>query len=173
MSLQLVPVINFISLLAQYNDSARHAALEEGFLDMLLRIYVIFPTFHMSTAESTADKRSRRKALLDVCRSALDVLSVESHYSDMVFNHPVYHLWLRCHELVPSYVVWTPEDALDARCAAWRRVEVDIIKRRLMTIWCLASTMEMRDRNSEIWACMDIVEFSRCILRFSSPDNCI
>ena len=42
---RLVPtsMINFISLLAQHNDSARHS-LEGDFLDMLLRIYVVFPS---------------------------------------------------------------------------------------------------------------------------------
>jgi hypothetical protein len=166
-------VINFIALLAQQNDSARHAALEGGFLDMLLRIYVVLPTFYMPTAESMTEKRTRRSALVDACKSALDIFSAESLYFDVVCNHPVYYIWLRCDELVPSYVVWTPEDALDARCAAWRRTEVDIIKRRLMTIWNLASAMEMQGRNSEIRACMDIVEFSRCILHYSIPNRCI
>jgi hypothetical protein len=126
----------------------------------------------MSTAESTAEKHSRRKALLDASRSALDILSAESHYSNLVFNHPVYYLWLRFDELVPNYVVWTPEDASEARCAAWRRTEEDIIKRRLMTIWSLPSS-KMRSKNSEIEACMDIVEFSRFIPCYSIPNRCI
>lgn len=156
-------MINFISILAQHNDFARDAAIEGGFLDMLLRIYVVLPTFYMATAESTTEKRSRRAALFDTCRSALDILSTKSYHFDMVFNHPVYDLWLRCDKLVPNYVVWTAEEALDARCIAWRKTESDIITRRLMTIWNLSPSSDALFR-----ACLDIVEFTRSIPHYPS-----
>jgi hypothetical protein len=146
-------MIYFIAELARCNPSARQATLEGGFLDMLLRIYVVFPTFYSSNAENPA----RPSALLDACESAIAVLSTDHLHADLVCNHPVHDLWLRGDQFIPGNVTRIPE-LLEDRCIAWRRTEAHFVKTRLMTIW---SASRYSEENAEFQACIDIVEFSR------------
>jgi hypothetical protein len=77
-----MPMIHFVAELARHNQSARQAALEGGLLDMLLRIYVVFPMFYMSNTE----RQTGQSALLDVGESALVFLSADTLRADAVYN---------------------------------------------------------------------------------------
>jgi hypothetical protein len=124
---------------------------------MLLRIYVVFPTFYMSTAE----KREQHPALIDACKSILAVLSTEFDYLETMLIHPVHDLWLRSDKLIPDYFESTSEEALRGRCLAWRGTDAPIVKRRLMTIWSVFPSLENHSESTGLQVCNDIVEFSR------------
>jgi hypothetical protein len=62
--------------------------MEVSFLDLLLRIYVVFPTFYTPDTE----RRARQSAVLTT-RSTLQVLSAGSLHADIMYNHSVYDLW--------------------------------------------------------------------------------
>jgi hypothetical protein len=149
-ALQLVLAISFIAELTQHNLSARQAALEGDFLDMLLRVYV---TFYKPNAEGA------QSVMVTTFQSALSVLSAEAFHADIVRHHPVYDLWLRGNQLAPCYVPRAPEETLEERCAAWRSMRAPLTKRRLMTIWSV-STRSTND-DAEFQPCADVVEFSR------------
>lgn len=165
-TLQLVPTIDFITELAKYKDSACHAALEGGFLDFLLHIYVIFPTFHMSPV----DEGKHQSALVDACRSALTVLSAEQYEPTILTDQPVHHLSL-CEQLFPNYAIKLQEEALELRCLAWRRAETHFIKTRLITI--ISSLSRAHEKNTEFLLCIDIVEFTRYLLPIAFLNLCL
>jgi hypothetical protein len=147
----LVAVIDFIMELTRHNQFARQAALEGGFLDMLLRIYVVFPISYKSDGEAAYS------VLLSACQSAISVLSADAFCADLLRNHPVYDLWLRGDQLTPYYVPRSPEEILEDRGAAWRITRARLVKRRLMIIWSVLSTHD----NVQFQTCADVVEFSR------------
>jgi hypothetical protein len=151
--------MHFIEDLARHNPAARQAALDGGFLNMLLRIYVVFPTFYWSNAEEHA----RHSLLLDACESALAVLSTGAVRADIISNHPVHDLWLRDEQLVPGHadVTRIREESLEDRCCAWRRTEAHFIRTRLKTIWSMSPWYEGNNENAEFQGCIDVVEFSR------------
>jgi hypothetical protein len=153
--LKLVPVIDFIADIVRRNHVACQAVLEGGFFDMLLRIYVAFPTFYKYNAE----EKSCQSAMFTACQSAFKALSVNALYAEIVRSHPVYDLWLRVDQLSSQDVSTTSEESLPDRCAAWRKTEAHLVKRRLMIIWS-ASTLSA-DNDAEFLVCADVVEFSR------------
>lgn len=124
---------------------------------MLLRTYVVFPTFYKSIAE----KRSYHPPLLDACKSVLAVLSTEFDYLEIMLVHPVHDLWLISDKLIPDYFGGTPEEVLEGRCLAWRRTDALIVKRRLITIWSIFPSLEHHSSRTGLQVCADIVEFSR------------
>jgi hypothetical protein len=149
---RLVPLIDFIGELARHNQFARHTTVEGGCLNMLLRIYVVFPTLHTSDPERSLNN----SAILTACKSTLDVLSASTLHADIVSNHPV---WLRGNQLTNSSPK-TPLESLEDRCIAWRSVETILVKGRLMTIWS-TSTWSGANEDAGFQACIDIIEFSR------------
>lgn len=156
-ALQLVPLIDFIGGLARHNQVAGQAAVEGGFLDMLLRIYVVFPTFYTPDAES----RARQSAMLTACKSALEVFSAGTLHADILWNHPVCDLWLRGDQLIPNCAPKTPLESLEDRCFTWRRAGALMVKRRLMMIWSTSAWSGGNREDAEFQACIDMVEFSR------------
>jgi hypothetical protein len=124
---------------------------------MLLRIYVVFPTFYMSIAE----KRERHPALIDACKSVLAILSTEFDYLEILLIHPVHDLWLRSDKLIPPYLESTPEELLEGRCLAWKRADAQVVKRRLVTIWSVFPSLENHSESTGMQVCTDIIEFSR------------
>jgi hypothetical protein len=148
----VLPVIDFIAELAGQMPFARQAALEVGFLDMLLHIYVVFGTVYSGHTE----KRAGQSKLLSACRSTLHILSPDTSHTDIVCKHPIYDLWLRDDKLVLSDIDSVPEEYLQNRYNAWRQAGAQPAMCRLMVIWC---TTPIPD--AEFQACIDIVEFSR------------
>lgn len=132
---------------------------------MLLRTYVVFPTFYMSIAE----KRSHHPALLDACKSVLAILSTEHDYLEIVLIHPVHDLWLCSDKLIPDYFETNSAEALESRCLAWRGIDALIVKRRLMTIWSVFPSLENHRENTGLQVCTDVVEFSRYFFSYCHP----
>ena len=151
-----MPSIDFIGELARHNQFARHTTVEGGFINMLLRIYVVLPAFYTSDPERPLNN----SAILTACKSTLDVLSASTLRADIASNHPVYDLWLRGNQLTSSPPK-TPLESLEDRCIAWRSVETILVKRRLMTIWSTSTWSGANNEDAGIQACIDIIEFSR------------
>ncbi|KIM86727.1 hypothetical protein PILCRDRAFT_314087 [Piloderma croceum F 1598] len=155
----LIPLLQFVSRSASQNDSACRTALNAGILDLLLRIYVIFPSF----SRSAIDAPEHWSPLLKACRSTLHVLSRSETNHDVVLQHPVCFIWMDCHPHPPVYSLEprSPLDVLLARCAAWRETGKACVRRRIMMIFIdsLWKSNAFEIENAE--ACTDIVEFAR------------
>lgn len=149
--------MDFIADLAERNVLARQAALDGGFLDMMLCIYVNFPTFYLSEEE----KITHRSALLEACKCAFSVLSGESLFLESVLSHPVHSFWLGDNLSVINGVSKTPEQSLEDRCLAWRRIDPWLVKRRLMALWSTSVTADSFGEEEIYQSCTDMVEFSR------------
>jgi hypothetical protein len=154
--LGLAPVLNFISQVSTQSDSACQTVLDVGILNMLLRIYVVFPTL----SDSTREDADRKLELRDACWLIFDVLG-QSQYREVVHNHPVCILWTDCHSQPPGYTVDAPTDPVQDRCAAWRRVEKSCVKRRAVAIYKYSLWKAEAGTNVGMQACIDIVEFTR------------
>ena len=128
--LMLTPMLNFISRFATQNDSACRTVLDVGILNMLLRIYIIFPVLSGTTREDA----DRKLALRDTCRLVLDILG-QSPDRDTTFNHPICILWTDCNSQPPGYTDNAPADPVHDRCSTWRRVEMPCVKRRALVIY--------------------------------------
>jgi hypothetical protein len=155
----LVPTLQFIVRIVMQYDSTCRAALKAGILDMILRIYVIFPTF----SQSAVDGAEHWSPLLKACRSTLLVLSESLTNADDISHHPVFSLWTDCQPYPPVYTAepQSPDDIFRARCTAWRKTTRSCVKRRLSIIYAnslwKSNVYEMED----IEACVDMVEFTR------------
>ena len=152
----LAPVLDFIARIATQSDSACQTILDVGVLDMILRIYIIFPTLSASTQEDA----DRRLALRDACRLTLGVLG-QSQHQEAVSNHPACILWADCHSQPPNYTVDTPVDPVQNRCAAWRRVEKSAIERRAVVIYRYFLRKADASTDMDVDAYIDIVEFTK------------
>jgi hypothetical protein len=130
---------------------------------MLLRIYVVFPTFYVSIAE----KRERHPALIDACKSVLAILSTEFDCLEVLLIHPVRDLWLRSDKLIPHYFESTSKEFLEGRCLAWRGTDAPTVKRRLVTIWSVFPSLENHSESTGLQVCTDIIEFSRYCFPYS------
>jgi hypothetical protein len=150
----LIPVLNFIARFATQNDSARQAIINIGVLNMVLRIYIIFPAISGSTPED----EDRRLVLRDACRSILYILG-QSRHMEAVHTHPACTLWIDCQLQPPGYSVDGPTRLFQDRWAAWRRVETSCVKRRA-TVICRHSLWKSGS-NVNMEACIDLVEFTR------------
>lgn len=95
----LIPTLQLITRVVIQNDDQCQTVLEAGVLDMLIRVYVIFPTF----AQSTIDGPEPWTPLLKACRSLLLALRDSPNNRHTVLRHPVYTLWAECRPLPPSY----------------------------------------------------------------------
>jgi hypothetical protein len=155
----LVLVLHFITGISTQGDSACRTALDAGILDMLLRIYVLFPSF----SRSPIDVPEHWSLLLQACRSTLLALSQSETNHDSVLQHPVCAVWTDCHPHPPPYSAEppAPQDSIPARCAGWRRAESKYIKRRMMTIIIDSQWRSNIYEIEDIEACADIVEFTR------------
>jgi hypothetical protein len=152
----LAQVLQFISRFAIQSDSARQIALDSGVLDMILRIYVILPTY----SDSTRQNADSKVALRDACRLTLELLS-QSQHQEAVLNHPVCTLWKDFHLQPPGYGIDAPADPAQERCAAWRRVEKSCVERRMIIIYRHTLWKPDAGGGVGIEACDDIVEFAK------------
>jgi hypothetical protein len=144
----LTPVLKFVTHIATQNDLASQTVLEAGILDMLLRIYVIFPALSGSLPEDVG----RKLALMDACRSIVIVLGMSSE--TLVFNHPVCILWTdRNSEHL--------DNPFKERCDAWRRTSRPCALRRLVVIYINSLWKSVNDIISGREACIDIVGFTK------------
>jgi len=160
--LVLVPVLNFISRFAAQSDPACQIALDAGVLDILLRIYIIFPTL----SDSTGENAGRKVALRDACQSTLGVLS-QSQHQEAIIKHPVCILWKDVHSQPPRYTIDAPTNPDNERSVEWRRVEKSCVERRMIIIYNYALWKPRHDGNVDE-ACIDIVEFTKSALYHSS-----
>jgi len=145
-------MIDFISFVAQHNDEAGQAVLDGGFLDMLLRIYVLCPTFDFK------DTNEQRVTLSDACASALSILSRQPHHLEVILSHPICALWTQCRRLFR--IQDTLPDFVSARRVSWRSMDRSFFVRRLGTIYKLLSKPGLgKTVATEI--CCDLVEFSQ------------
>jgi hypothetical protein len=155
----LVPVLRFVTHFATQSDSCCRTALKAGILDILLRIYTIFPAF----SKSAIAEPDYWSPLLEACRSTILALSHSRQYDDEIFSHPVSTIWVPSCSHPPTYTaeLRTHDDLLAARCAAWRIAVKPCVKRRIMMIFTgglwMANVHEFEDAD----ACTDMVEFAR------------
>ena len=155
----LVHVLRFIVGIVTQSDSACRTALKAGILDMLLRVYVIFPSF----SHSSVDAPEHWSTLLKACRSIFIALSQSQENNDTILRHPVYALWRDCDPHPPAYSLepQSPRDTLLARCAAWREAVKACIKRRIVMIFIDGLWKSNVFEIENIEACADIVEFAQ------------
>lgn len=130
--------------------------LEAGVLDLLLRVYIIFPT--LSDAE--ADDASQKMALLDACRSVMEVLSL-SPQIEAISNHPVCILWTSCCTQPPGYTTEPADNTLLDRGTAWSRADKSCAKRRMTLIYKGSLWNSDIHDMGDMETCMDIVEFTK------------
>jgi hypothetical protein len=155
----LVPTLQFVVQIIMQYDFACRAALKAGILDMILRIYVIFPTF----SQSAVDGAEHWSPLLKACRSTLLVLSESSMDADNISRHPIFSLWTDCQPYPPVYTVepQNPSAILRARCTAWREAARSSIKRRISIIYASSLWKSNVYEIEDIEACTDMVEFTQ------------
>lgn len=154
----LVATLEFVLWVVTHGEEYLRA-LEAGVLDIILRIYVVFPSF----SQSAIDGPESWQALLITCRSLLLRLSQQPLRRNEVIYHPVSILWTDCCPVPPSYS-WEPRgfgSDLAERCLAWRRADRTCVKRRVTSIYigCLwrKNVYEIED----LEGCGDLVEFVR------------
>jgi hypothetical protein len=155
----LVRILQFMNHIATQSDMARRTVLKAGTLDVLLRIYAIFPAF----SKSALDAPEHWSPLLEACRTTVLTLLQSQENSDEVLSHPVCTICMDCYPRLPAYTVkpQSLSDLLLARRDRWRTADSLCAKRRMIMIltgnlW-KSNTREFED----IAACADIVEFSR------------
>jgi len=146
----LTPVLKFITQIATQSDLACLTVLEAGILDILLRIYVIFPALSSSLPEDLG----RKSALMDACQLTVVVLCRLLEKPQTVYNHPVCILWTDRDSK-------RPDNPLQNRCGAWRRVPRSCALRRLVVIYAGSLWESNSDIIGGLEACMDIIEFTK------------
>lgn len=148
-------VLNFMGQVAA--PSAYQVVLDAGVLDMILRVYVIFPMLAVPTAADS----DRKAELFETCQAMLARLS---QATPTVFNHPVCILWTDCHAQPhaqpPVYSKDTQESPIVSR-AAWRRASRVCAHRRVMVIFKGSPWNSNFDTTGDIEAYADLVEFTR------------
>lgn len=155
----LVGVLHLTAQILAGNGSSCQTVLDAGLLNMLLRIYVIFPSF----SHSTLDDADGWSALLDACRSILLAVSQAEQSYDEISSHAIHSLWTDCQPLPPAYTVQPPslDDVLSARCAAWRQANSQCVKRRIVTIYLGCLWKVNPHKYEDVEACVDMVEFTK------------
>jgi len=155
----LVPVLRFVTHFATQSDSCCRTVLKAGILDMLLRIYAIFPAF----SKSAIAEPDYWSPLLEACRSTILALSQSRQHHDEIYSHPVFTIWVVSCPHPPTYTpeIRTDDDLLSARCAAWRTAAKPCVKRRMMMILTGGLWMANVHEFENAEACADIVEFTR------------
>jgi hypothetical protein len=155
----LVPVLCFMTHIATQSDSTCRTVLRAGVLDILLRIYGIFPAF----SKSALDAPEHWSLLLEACRSTVLALTQSQPNYDEILSHPVCTIWVDCYPHPPAYTVepHTPYGLLVARRNAWRTATSLCVKRRMIAVltgdlW-KSNVYEFED----IEACADILECTR------------
>jgi hypothetical protein len=146
----LIPVLKFVTQVATQSDLACLTVLEAGILDTLLRIYVIFPALSSKLPEDFG----RKSTLMDACQLTVVVLCRLLEKPQMVYNHPVCILWTDRDSK-------RPDNPLQNRCGAWRRVPRSCALRRLVVIYTGSLWKSNSDIIGGLEACMDIIEFTK------------
>jgi hypothetical protein len=146
----LTPVLEFMAQVATHSDLTSQTVLEAGILDMLLRVYVIFPALSSSLREDELHK----EALLDACQLTVIVLRQSLEDPAAVYNHPVCILWT-------DRKSKRPDHPLQNRPDAWRQAPRRCALRRLESIYARSLWKSDYDAIGNIEACIDIVEFTK------------
>ncbi|KZP30492.1 hypothetical protein FIBSPDRAFT_1038162 [Athelia psychrophila] len=133
--------------------STQIIVIDAGVLDVILRVYIRYPTLGVTTAHDSECKAE----LFDSCQYLLRVLVAST---PAVFDHPVCSLWTDCNAQPPAYGEEPRIDPIRFR-AAWRRVPRACAKQRLMIIFRGSLWGSGFDSASGIEAYCDLVEFTR------------
>ncbi|KZP30505.1 hypothetical protein FIBSPDRAFT_109782 [Athelia psychrophila] len=133
--------------------SAQQLVIDAGVLDVILRVYIRYPTLGVTTAHDSECKTE----LFDSCQYLLRILVAST---PAVFDHPVCSLWTDCNAQPPAYGEEPSTNPIGFR-AAWRRVPRACAKERLMIIFRGSLWGSDFDSASEIEAYRDLVEFTR------------
>ncbi|KZP30502.1 hypothetical protein FIBSPDRAFT_945867 [Athelia psychrophila] len=133
--------------------SAQQLVIDAGVLDVILRVYIRYPTLGVTTAHDSECKAE----LFDSCQYLLRILVAST---PAVFDHPVCSLWTDCNAQPPAYGEEPSTNPIGFR-AAWRRVPRACAKERLMIIFRGSLWGSDFDSASEIEAYRDLVEFTR------------
>jgi hypothetical protein len=146
----LAPVLKFMVQIATKSDLTCETVLEAGILDILLRIYVMFPALSGTFPEDVG----RKLSLMDACQLTVVVLCQSLQQPATVYSHPVCILWTDRNSK-------RPDSPLQKRCNAWRRAPRSCALRRLAVIYTGSLWKSDIDIVGALEACMDIVEFTR------------
>jgi hypothetical protein len=140
-------------------DLACSTVLDAGILDMVLRIYDIFPAF----SKSALDAPEHWSPLLNACRSTVLALSQSQNNQSEIFAHPLCAIWANCDPRPPAYTLEPPTtyDLIVVRCVAWRTASSLCIKRRMYVLLTADLWKSNVDEIEYIEACNDVVEFTR------------
>jgi hypothetical protein len=149
----LVPMLNFISEIAGQSDSACHTVLQADILDMLLRIYVVFPAF----SDTTQQDGDLKEALHDACLLTFIILGQSPQHQRTVLNHSVSILWTEHHSQPFGHTV---DVYADDRCTAWRQVPDSYVMRREIVIY-KSSLWKQCNHIEDMEVCADIAEFTK------------
>lgn len=150
----ITQILKFVSRMA--TRSAPQTVVEAGVLDVILRVYIRFPTLGAKTAHDLDHK----SALLQSCQSLLGICVAET---PSVFEHPVCSLWTECNAQPthpPAYGDETGESPITRR-AAWRRTPGALTRQRLTIILGGSTWNSNSGTYDETEAYCDLVEFTR------------
>lgn len=155
----LVSVLFLIDQLATESDTMCKTILKAGILDVILRVYVIFPAF----SRAVIDGAEHWSALKNACGSILLTLFSSEPNHKEVLEHPVCALWTGCNPLPPTYteLPLAPDEIPLERCTSWRRAPPLCVKRRLIMIYVDNLWKSNVNLTEDMEACADIVEFTR------------
>jgi len=119
--------------IATQSTTACRIVLKAGILDVLLRIYAIFPAF----SKSALDAPEHWSPLLEARRTTVLTLWQSQENHDEVSSHPVCTIWTDCYPRLPAYTVkpQTLSDLLLARRDRWRMADSLCAKRRIIMIF--------------------------------------
>ena len=154
-----IPIVDFIVLIAEQDDSTCQAVLDGGFLDLLLGIYTSCPIL------DSGGNRGPFTTLVSSCTSTLLILSKGSTNIESIIDHPVCTIWTQCGQLFHTP---TTEDFISRRCTAWRRTDKSPVLRRVVTIYKVLLSMRNLNEPSATEIYNDLVEFSRSVALFFS-----
>ncbi|KAF7983691.1 hypothetical protein HWV62_19609 [Athelia sp. TMB] len=150
---QVVAITEALKLAAKIAiRSAAQTVMDAGLLNILLRVYIRYPTLGITTTQDS----DRKAMLLESCQSLLEVCVSAS---PSVFDHPVCSLWTDCNAQAPAY----GDELINPiiRRAAWRRAPRILARQRLMTILGGLLWTSNVGTSGDVEAYCDLIEFTR------------
>lgn len=155
--LVLLCVLDFIGQIATQSASTNSTVLAAGVLDLLLRVYVVFPTL----SEVEADDANQKFVLLDACRSIMNALFPSPQIDAIIPDHPVFILWTSCYAQSPGYSGEVMGGTSLDRGFAWSQANKFVSKRRMSSIYKGSLWKSDIHDMGDMETCIDIVEFTQ------------
>lgn len=129
------------------------AVIDVGVLDVMLRVYIRYPTLVVQTAYDSDCKRE----LLESSQYLLGILVAAA---PSVCDHPICSLWVDHGAQSPRYDEASDTNPFSFR-SAWRRAPRACAKQQLLIISRGFTLSSGPDIASEVMAYCDLVEFTR------------